>query len=97
MGNWGMQSIIGTIAKMKAAYDVVNDENTDDETADRHFAIGQAKEEKLCRILKRLKRQGEKPDDDERLAIFELILDPQDPPQFADTDKARLFELMQSF
>ena len=89
-GNWGMQSIIGTIAKIRENYAIVNDENTDEATADKHMAIVYKKEDKLCQILEQLKRRGEKPDDDERLAIFELILDPHDPPEFADTFKKQL-------
>jgi hypothetical protein len=46
--------------------------------------------------LKRLKSIGEKPDADERLAIYELMMDPHDPPVFADSFKARLFDLIHS-
>jgi hypothetical protein len=65
--------------------------------ADRHMAVACEKEDKLCRIMMRLKDKAEKPDDDERLAIYELMMDPHDPPEFADNFRGRLYELMHSF
>ena len=92
-----MQSIIGTIAELSRASDVVNNEDTDDATADKNMAIVYEKEDKLCRILKRLNGRAEKPDDDERLAIYEVLFDPNDPPKFADKFKTRLYGLIHSF
>jgi hypothetical protein len=88
MGNWGMQSIVRTVADIKAAYDVLNSDSTDDETADKQFDIALASEAKLCRLLKQMKRKGQKLCDDEQLAVDDLILEPHDPPDFADTFKA---------
>ena len=91
-----MQSIIGTIAEMKAAYEVVNNDGTNDETADEQMALAYEKEDKLCRLLKRLNDKAEKPDDDERLALYELMMDPHDPPEFPDNFRNRLYDLLHS-
>jgi hypothetical protein len=48
-------------------------------------------------LLEKLKRKGEKLDPGERLSLYELMLDRHDPPEFADTFKTRLFELVMSF
>jgi hypothetical protein len=90
-----MQSIIRTIAKRNAACAVVNDERTDEKTADKNYTIGQAREKKLLKLLERLEGK-EKLCDDELLAVDDLILDPNEPPKFADSFRARLFELRQS-
>jgi hypothetical protein len=66
----------------------VNNDNTDDETADKHYAMGASKEVALCQLLTKLKVRSEKLCPDELMAIDDLILEASDPPEFADSFKS---------
>jgi hypothetical protein len=88
------QDIIKLIAALQAANNLVNDENLPDEIAILlQSKVVTALEKKVCAAIEYAKATDGYICDDELRAVDDVLLDPNDPPEFADRFKAELFRL----
>ena len=88
------QDIVKLVAALKAANNVVNDVSVPEEIAFLiQTNVASPLKKELCAAVRHAKATDGYLCEDEQRAVDDVLLDPNDPPEFADSFKAELFRL----